>query len=158
MAAVIAASRNLVAMSAQLMAFLLTGMRSGPLGRDAGDMGLTCLIVDDNDRFLEVARELLEQEGISVVGVASRSADALSKAVELQPDVVLVDICLGEESGLDLARQLVEDRYAVPSGVILISTYAEDDYADMLAKSPASFLPKAALSGRTIREIVQGTA
>jgi hypothetical protein len=42
--------------------------------------------------------------------------------------------------------------------VILISTYAERDYADMLATSPASFLPKATLSGRAIREIVQGTA
>ena len=121
-------------------------------------MSLTCLIVDDSDRFLHVAREVLEQEGISVIGVASRSADALRKAVELQPDVVLVDIVLGEESGMDLARQLVEDRYAVPSGVILISTYAERDFADMLATSPASFLSKAALSGRAIREIVTGTA
>ena len=121
-------------------------------------MDLTCLIVDDNDYFLHVAREVLEQEGISVTGVASRSADALRKAVQLQPDVVLVDIGLGEESGLDLAWQLVEDGYAPPPRVILISTYAERDYADMLATSPASFLPKATLSGRAIREIVQGTA
>ena len=44
---------------------------------------------------------------MTVVGVASTSADALRYAVELQPDVALVDIVLGDESGFDLAQQLV---------------------------------------------------
>ena len=48
---------------------------------------MRCLIVDDNPRFLRAARSLLEHQGITVVGVASNSAEALQRAEELQPDV-----------------------------------------------------------------------
>ena len=64
------------------------------------------LIVDDNAHFLEAARDLLEREGMTVVAVASTSAEALRRADELQPDVTLVDVDLGDDSGFDLARQL----------------------------------------------------
>jgi DNA-binding NarL/FixJ family response regulator len=99
-----------------------------------------CLIVDDNPRFLDAARLLLEREGMTVVGVATTSAEALRREEELRPDVVLVDIRLGDESGFDLARRL--------SGpVILISTYALSEYPDKIAASPAAgFIPKAELS------------
>ena len=105
---------------------------------------MRCLIVDDNQSFLNAARVLLEREGIAVVGVATTSADALRLDEELRPDVVLVDIRLGDESGLDLARRL--------SGtVILISTRARDEYADKIATSPAAgFIPKDQLSASAI--------
>ncbi len=41
-----------------------------------------------------------------MVGLASTTADALRLARELQPDVILVDVDLGEESGFDLAQRL----------------------------------------------------
>ena len=72
---------------------------------------LRCLIVDDNASFLDAATNLLEREGLDVVGVASTSDEALRQAEELRPDVVLVDIMLGTESGFDLARRLAD---AVP--------------------------------------------
>ena len=72
-------------------------------------MPIRCLIVDDNKSFLEAARVLLEREGLTVAGVASTGAEALRQAETLRPDVVLVDISLGDESGFDLARRLVED-------------------------------------------------
>src|SRR4029079_4666577 len=74
---------------------------------DADWMPVRCLIVDDNLGFLEAARKLLEREGLSIAGVASTSAEALREAELLRPDVVLVDVSLGEESGLELARRLV---------------------------------------------------
>ena len=108
---------------------------------------LRCLIVDDTARFLVAARGLLEREGISVVGVATTSAEALQRVEELQPDVTLVDIDLGGESGFELARRLHDEAKLAPPRVILISTHAEQDYADLIAASPAiGFLPKAALS------------
>jgi len=114
-----------------------------------------CLIVDDNESFLEVVRVLLEREGLSVAGVASTSAEALGLFETLHPDVVLVDIFLGEESGLDLARHLAEDGQGDPATVILISTHSEDDLADIIAASPAAgFLPKTELSAKAIRRIV----
>ncbi|GAA4599501.1 hypothetical protein GCM10023194_79760 [Planotetraspora phitsanulokensis] len=119
-------------------------------------MALRCLIVDDNDHFLEVACDVLGREGIEVVGVASTRADAIRQAAALRPDVSLVDISLGEDCGLDLARDLTEGGCAEPSKVILISTYAEGDLVDVITASPAiAFLPKARLSGRAIKEIVR---
>jgi DNA-binding NarL/FixJ family response regulator len=64
------------------------------------------MIVDDNAQFLEAAAELLQREGIDVVGVASTIAEALQQAGELRPDVYLVDLDLGGESGFDLAQRL----------------------------------------------------
>jgi CheY-like chemotaxis protein len=108
---------------------------------------LRCLIVDDSPRFLDAVRGLLEHEGIAVVGVASTSAEALRRTEELRPDVTLLDIDLGGESGLELARRLHREAGPAPPRVILISTYAEQDFAELIAASPAvGFLPKSDLS------------
>jgi DNA-binding NarL/FixJ family response regulator len=117
------------------------------------------LIVDDNEPFLEAARMLLEREGLIIAGVASTGAEALRLTQELRPDIVLVDISLGEESGFDLARSLVDGDLGYRPAVVLISTLAEDDVADLIAASPAAgFLPKAELSASAIRRIVDGRA
>jgi DNA-binding NarL/FixJ family response regulator len=118
-------------------------------------MPLRCLIVDDSPQFLRAARALLEREGIAVVGVASTGAEALQRAEELQPDVTLVDLDLGDESGFDLARRLEEETTLEPSSVILVSTCAEEDFADLIATSPAAgFLAKSQLSAPAIRELL----
>jgi len=75
-------------------------------------MPIRCLIIDDNKSFLDAARMLLEREGLIVAGVASTVDEGLRQAASLRPDVALVDISLGEESGLELARRLAEDRYS----------------------------------------------
>ena len=118
---------------------------------------MRCLIVDDNHSFLEAARMLLEREGLTVAGVASTGAEALRQAETLRPDVVLVDISLGDESGFDLTRRLVEDDPGYEAAVLLISTHAEEDVADLIAESPAAgFVPKSELSASAIRRIVDG--
>ena len=118
-------------------------------------MPLRCLIVDDSPRFLIAARSLLERQGITVVGCASRSAEALLRATELRPDAILIDIDLGGESGFELARQLPSKAGQSRSAVILISTHCEQDYAELIAASPAiGFLPKAALSAAAIQGLL----
>ncbi len=118
---------------------------------------MRCLIVDDSADFVDAARGLLECEGITVVGVASTSADALRSFEELRPDVTLVDINLGGESGFELAEQL--HRAGGPSPVILISTHAAQDFADMIESSPAvGFLSKSALTCCAIHDLVGGSA
>ena len=113
--------------------------------------------MDDNAHFLGAARDLLEREGVTVVDVASTSAEALHRAAELRPDVVLVDITLAGESGFDLARRLDEGGSCDGSAVILISTHEEADFADLIAESPAkAFLPKSELSVDAIRRILDG--
>jgi DNA-binding NarL/FixJ family response regulator len=120
-------------------------------------MPLRCLIVDDSPCFLNAARGLLERQGITVVGGASSSAEALQRATELRPDVILIDLDLGGESGFELARQLLREAGKSRSAVILISTHCEQDYAELIAASPAlGFLPKAALSADAIGELLAG--
>ena len=115
-----------------------------------------CLLVDDNDAFLQTASLLLEREGVTVVGVASSIAAALRQARALRPDLILVDIGLGEESGFDLARLLARDDLA--ADVILISTGAEADYAELIDDSPAAgFLPKSDLSLHGISRLLGHT-
>lgn len=117
-------------------------------------MDMRCLIVDDNARFLETARGVLERDGIVVVGAASDGKMALEQVNRLRPDVALVDVCLGEECGVDVADRLKEESLANPI-VILISTYPEDDFADIVAGSAAlGFLPKSELSGTAIRTML----
>jgi DNA-binding NarL/FixJ family response regulator len=122
---------------------------------DPEAMMLRCLIVDDSPHFLEAARSLLERQGMTVVGVASTSAEAMERARELRPDVTLMDIDLGGESGLELARRLHREAGPAPGRVILVSTHAEEDYAELIAASPAvGFLSKSTLSAGAIRELL----
>jgi DNA-binding NarL/FixJ family response regulator len=117
-------------------------------------MTVRCLLVDDNDRFLESARALLQSDGIEVAGVATASAQAIQRAEQLRPDVTLVDIALGQEFGFDLAYALTR-RITNPPLVIMTSTYPETDFTDLIADSPAiGFVPKTELSGSAIRALI----
>jgi DNA-binding NarL/FixJ family response regulator len=114
---------------------------------------MRCVIVDDDETFLQAAQALLERDGMTVAGVAHSSAEAVQQAAELKPDVVLIDIRLGQESGLDTARHLADNGH--PAALIMISTHIGADYADLIAESPAAgFLPKAELSAAGIRRIL----
>jgi DNA-binding NarL/FixJ family response regulator len=118
-------------------------------------MSLRCVIVDDSPGFVAAARSLLERQGLTVLGVASNCAEGLRLAAELRPDVVLVDIDLGSESGFELARRLDQMEGSTPAPVILISTHSEEDYADLIADSPAlGFLSKTVISASAIRHLL----
>jgi CheY-like chemotaxis protein len=130
-------------------------MRDGRFRCHSDTVAVRCLIVDDNARFIEAARDVLEREGITIVGSASTSAEALGRVDELHPDVVLVDVDLGGENGFDLAQALSVERDGEAPEVILISTYAETDFADLIAASPAvGFLSKSHLSGGRIAKML----
>jgi CheY-like chemotaxis protein len=125
---------------------------------DAGAMlrhvRLRCLIVDDNESFLEVAAASLDGDGLDV-RTATTSVEALRQVAEQQPEVVLVDINLGEESGFELARMLVENYPQIASGVVLISARTERDFGGLIkASAAAGFIPKTRLSVRAVRELV----
>ena len=118
-------------------------------------MPLRCVLVDDNEAFLETASLLLEREGLAIVGMASTIAGALRQVRALRPDLVLVDIGLGNESGFDLARLLAQDGQIAGAEVILISTGAEADYRELIDDSPAAgFLAKSELSAKRIDRIL----
>lgn len=139
--------------------FLLAAMPLSRVVATIDRVQLRCVLVDDSDAFLKAASALLRQDGLAVVGVASTSVDAIRQARTLRPDVVLVDIDLGDESGFDLARMLAKEAHGTGADVILISARAESDYAELIADSPAAgFLEKPRLSARGIRRILGRTA
>jgi two-component system, NarL family, nitrate/nitrite response regulator NarL len=117
-------------------------------------MPLQCLIVDDYQPFIKLARAELERQGMAVVGVATNGTEALRQARELSPDVALVDISLGTENGFDVAREISP----CVGSVILISSHDHDegdDYAELIAGSHAvGFLSKAAVSADAINRLV----
>ena len=118
-------------------------------------MPIRCLIVDDNSSFRQEMRGLLEEQGIEVVAGAASGADALQQIAELGPEVALIDIDLGGESGLALARRLKETAGRAVPNVILISTHDESAFADLIERSSAlGFLSKTELSAAAIRRML----
>jgi DNA-binding NarL/FixJ family response regulator len=121
-------------------------------------MALRSLIVDDNAGYLAAARALLEREGVDVIGVASSCAEAVQLAGKLHPDVALVDIDLGDESGFDVARRLAGAGGSALSPVVLISAYPEGDFAELIAASPAlGFLAKSNVSAQSILDVLRSS-
>ena len=121
-------------------------------------VGFAVLVVDDNRSFAAAASLLLERQGERVVGLACTSAEAVALVAELRPDVVLVDLGLGDESGLDVVRLLAAECGSAAPPVILISARSPADVTELMATSPAAgFLPKADLSADAIRRIVMNS-
>jgi DNA-binding NarL/FixJ family response regulator len=116
-------------------------------------MPLRCLIVDDNSSFRQEMGGLLKEQGLEVIGGAASAAEALQQIAELRPDVALIDIDLGRDSGLTLATRLRET--PGPPNVILISTHDGGAFAELIERSSAlGFLPKTELSGAAIRRML----
>jgi DNA-binding NarL/FixJ family response regulator len=113
----------------------------------------TVLIVDDHDAFRDAASALLEAEGFSVVGQAAGGREALARAEQLRPQVVLLDIQLPDLDGFAVAERLsaVPD----PPHVVLISGRDPAAYGPRLSAAPATgFIAKRELSGRALAALV----
>ena len=87
--------------------------------------------------------------------LASSGEEAVRRLHEWHPDVVLLDIDLGAESGFDLSHALNEGSPPDVARIILISTHAEKDFQDLIDSSPAlGFLSKSSLSAEAIRQML----
>jgi two-component system nitrate/nitrite response regulator NarL len=121
--------------------------------RDSWLVATRCLLVDDNEDFLASASRLLESQGLEVVGTASSGDQAIELAKTLRPDVVLVDVELGEEDGVELSTRLQSGRRGPK--VILISAYDQEEIAELVAPTRGvRFLPKSSLSAARIAELL----
>lgn len=82
------------------------------------------LLADDHPLFLDGLKNLLTIRGIEVVGTAMDGTDALEKARELKPEVVLMDIQMPRLDGLAAARMLKAEQ---PDIKIVMLTMSEND-------------------------------
>jgi len=86
---------------------------------------LRILIADDHGLVRRGARAVLSsRRGWRVVGEAANGREAVQKAVELKPDVAVVDISMPELSGVEAVCQI---REAVPDTKVLVLTMHESD-------------------------------
>ncbi|MCD4803359.1 MAG: response regulator transcription factor [Anaerolineales bacterium] len=87
------------------------------------------LIVDDNPGFLKRVKDFLATcEGIEIIGEASDGEQAISKTLELNPDLVLMDVRMGVMNGLNATQRLKDE---LPDLVIIIlSKYDLHEYRE----------------------------
>lgn len=99
------------------------------------------LLADDQQLVRSGFRLILSMEDdISVVGEASDGADAIAKARDLKPDVVLMDVQMPGTDGIEATRTVVAEGHAK---VIILTTFDRDDYLfDALAAGASGFLLK----------------
>lgn len=82
------------------------------------------LLVDDSDAIRAATRHFLErQPGFAVCGEAVDGLDAVEKAQELHPDLIILDLAMPRMNGLEAARELRAMMHDVP--IILFTWYAE---------------------------------
>ena len=112
------------------------------------------LIIDDHDAFRQAARALLEYDGYEIIGEAADAASGLLEARRLKPDVVLLDVGLPDQSGLDLAALLAADTGA--PAVVLVSSRDRSELGPLVERSGADgFIAKAGLSAAALERVVR---
>lgn len=95
------------------------------------------LIVDDNAGFRRRLKEFLASEpDIEVIGEAGNAQEAILKARELQPDLVLMDVSMPGTNGIDATRQLKDEMPEVK--VIMVSLFDSRQYREAALASGAS--------------------
>ena len=86
---------------------------------------LRVLVVDDHDLFRTGLRNLLEEEGVNVVGEAENGETAIRLASDLTPDVVIMDLNMPGAGGVETTRRL--SSLAPLSRVVVLTISADDD-------------------------------
>jgi len=111
------------------------------------------LIADDHQVVREGLTAVLKTKGdIEVVGVAKDGREAVDKARELVPDVVLMDISMPRMNGVEATRELKRENPHI--GVVILTMYAEEEYIFDLVKAGATgYLLKDADSGQIVKAL-----
>jgi DNA-binding NarL/FixJ family response regulator len=100
------------------------------------------LLVDDDVRFIKRVRQFLASETeLEIVGEADDGQEAIVKARELRPDLVLMDIRLPDMNGLEVTRRLKAEIPALT--VVILTIFDLQEYREAAVASGASaFVPK----------------
>lgn len=114
------------------------------------------MVVDDQPPFRKVAATVVTLvPGWSVVAEADTGEDAVTRAFESRPDVILMDINLPGINGIDATRRILGER--PDTIVLLVSTYDEADLPpDALQCGARAYVRKEDLTPRVLRELLVG--
>jgi DNA-binding NarL/FixJ family response regulator len=112
---------------------------------------LRVLLVDDHDLFRTGLRNLLEEQGVQVVGEASGGADALRVVREIAPDVVVMDLNMPGMSGVEATRE-ISAVAPLTRVVVLTISDEDDDVMDAIVAGACGYLVK----DSSIEELMRG--
>ena len=114
---------------------------------------LSVMVVDDQAPFRMAARAVIRRsEGFSLAGEAENGVKALELAIEIHPDVVLMDINMPEMGGIEATRRIVAE--LPDTFVILCSTYDISDLPpDAMASGARAYVHKEQLGAKTLRRL-----
>jgi DNA-binding NarL/FixJ family response regulator len=116
-------------------------------------MARTVVIVDDHPSFRSSARMLRESDGFEVIGEAATGEEGVDVALELRPDLVLLDVNLPDIDGFEVATRISADTEA--PAIILTSSRDSTDFGPLVQKSGAlGFVPKSELSGAALEDLL----
>jgi two-component system nitrate/nitrite response regulator NarL len=128
-------------------------MKTAEVAANNLERSIHVLIVDDELPFTEMVQALLEVEpGIEVVGTAPDGKQAVALALELAPDVIVMDISMPVMNGLDATREICEQN---PTASILILTGGSNvvDVDEARMVGAAAYLTKDRIAGELVAEI-----
>lgn len=120
-------------------------------------MSTSVLVIDDDATFRDLAREMLERMGFSVVGEAGTMQAGTVAARELRPQAALVDVALPDGSGVVLAEELA----ALPWELRIVLTSSDPGaLTEPIARSAGAvaFIAKNDLPGNRLRALLTGRA
>jgi len=112
---------------------------------------LRVLLVDDHDLFRTGLRNLLEEQGVQVVGEAAGGTDALRIVREIAPDVVVMDLNMPGMSGVEATREIAAIAPLTRVVVLTISDQ-DDDVMDAIVAGACGYLVK----DSSIEELMRG--
>ena len=113
--------------------------------------GLRVLLVDDHDLFRTGLRNLLEEQGVQIVGEAANGQDAIRCVREVAPDVVVMDLNMPGMSGADATREITSFAPLTRVVVLTISDQ-DDDVMDAIVAGACGYLVK----DSSIQELIRG--
>ncbi|WP_433214486.1 response regulator transcription factor [Microtetraspora malaysiensis] len=126
-----------VTTSPDVSAAVTTGAALGTAGASSSTP-VTLVIADDDEVTRSGLRTLLGmQPGIAVVGEAADGVEAVERARQLRPDVVLMDVRMPRLNGIEATRQLLAEP-AEPPKVVVITTFENDGYVTAALSAGAS--------------------
>jgi DNA-binding NarL/FixJ family response regulator len=113
---------------------------------------LKILIVDDHEALRAGVRSVLEARGIEVCGEAANGQEALAKALQLKPDLVILDITMPVLDGFSAAREITKRLPGV--GILLLSMHESASMVNIAKSSGArGYVAKSEGIGRILKAV-----